>query len=130
MLWLPWRHRTCPVAVMLWDRARALIGPNHLPLPALPPPASDPNSRMNRLPNGLLTALRASRPAPRSAFGAGIPPGSAGHVKKPDLLRMRPVELKCIFARFELLSFAPGASFFWQREPFRKFQEQPRSLRD
>src|SRR5262249_47901975 len=71
---------------------------------------------MNRLPNGLLTALRASRPAPRSAFGAGIPPGSAGHVKKPDLLRMRPVELKCIFARFELLSFAPGASFFWQRE--------------
>jgi len=31
---------------------------------------------------------------------------------------------------FELLSFAPGASFFWQREPFRKFQEQPRSLRD
>src|SRR5215467_14680922 len=52
MLWLPWRHRTCPVAVMLWDRACALIGPHHLPIPALPPPASDPNSRMKGLTRG------------------------------------------------------------------------------
>ena len=40
------------MAVMLWDRACALIGPNHLPLPALPPPASDPNSRMKGLTRG------------------------------------------------------------------------------
>jgi hypothetical protein len=43
------------VAVMLWDRACALIGAPiifRFPLSALAPPASDPNSRMKGLTRG------------------------------------------------------------------------------
>src|SRR5262249_37539859 len=79
-----------------------------------------------RLPSGRSRcgqSLRASRPRPAtrsSANGRAI--GSSGH---SCLWRSHAYSLGLNFSVSHR-----GPLFFWQREPFRKFQEQPRSLRD